>query len=402
MKIQNFILKSLFAAGLFLLVLGSLSSAQLVECDDFSKYIMNKTTAVMDNYKTIYAAWDANQGQQGWNKYRLGMIGNSITNAHPYMGSMKQGIRYPACSFRTYDNYARTLCGMNFGDLCWLVTDKGGSSGNASGMRATWGCSPGVENALTNLKPMWSIIMFGTNDVKGGSFGLNTTADAGMRCIVDKLLAENVMPVLSSIPPIVDQDGSLVNQVRDSIKAIAEEYNIIWLDLLQAFEDYGPPDGKSLMSDNLHPNVAPSGCGDGLFDTGCLETGGYNVRTKLSFDVLIMLDKEVVLAAANDVRGSVAGATAGDLSVMIKPNPVSISVNLSLEMRTAKSELRNFKIGIYDIAGNLISDLDQRGSHSAFRSSGYTWYTQDCPSGIYIVSVQSGDIKTQKYFTLVR
>jgi hypothetical protein len=75
--------------------------------------------------------------------------------------------------------------------------------------------------------------------------------------------------------------------------------------------------------------------------------------------------------------------------VRVFPNPFSTSV--FFELRTAKSELRNMSLGIYDITGKLIYKLDQRGSHSAFRSSGYAWNALNYPSGIYFVRIKTGE-----------
>lgn len=286
---------------LFTLLLSSIFllnfNAYPADCDDLSKYIKNAGPEVIDNYKGIYSDWKGNQLASGWNEYRLAMIGNSITNAVPYMSVFRNGVQSSQCQWQEYEAFGKLLCGGISGNDCWLWHDKGGSYGNASGMKASWGYSTGSPNAIKNLKPMWSIVMFGTNDTKGGSFGLNMSKSGGMRGIIEQLLAENIMPIVSAIPPMVKEPihDELVRRVRDSIQVIAEEYNIIWLDLLQAFIDFGSNGGKSLMGDALHPSTAVDLCGGGVkFNPECLRVGGYNLRTKLSTDVLMLLNDQVV------------------------------------------------------------------------------------------------------------
>jgi len=282
-----------FISFLFVLLFSSASYGQL--CEDFTKYIKNNTLQVRQGYDVLYDAWEQNQLSQGWNKWRLAMVGNSITNDNVFMSGYQFGIQSSQCEWQTYEAFGDLLCGPGKRtNNCWLTTDKGGSAGNQSGEKATWGCSPGVENAINNLKPMWSVIMFGTNDVSGGSFGLNTSTDQGYRCIIEKLLAVNVIPVLTAISPMNKsaEVDLMVLRVRDTVKAIAEEYNLIWLDLYQAFVDYGSNDGKSLLRDWAHPSKA---CGNGsYFNLSCLQDGGGNVRSKLTSDVFMMLKEEII------------------------------------------------------------------------------------------------------------
>jgi hypothetical protein len=90
------------------------------------------------------------------------------------------------------------------------------------------------------------------------------------------------------------------------------------------------------------------------------------------------------------------------MELVVGPNPFSTSVNISLEMRTANSELRNMQIGIYDIHGKLIQQLNNRGSHSAFRNSGYTWNALNHPVGTYIVRAKVGKKTLSKKVTLIK
>jgi hypothetical protein len=83
-----------------------------------------------------------------------------------------------------------------------------------------------------------------------------------------------------------------------------------------------------------------------------------------------------------------ANLGSGQNRLVTYPNPFSTSV--FFEIRTANSELRDMQLTIYDIHGKLVQQLDNRGSHSAFRSSGYTWDASGHPNGIYIVRFVNG------------
>jgi hypothetical protein len=89
-----------------------------------------------------------------------------------------------------------------------------------------------------------------------------------------------------------------------------------------------------------------------------------------------------------------------NLNLKAYPNPFSTSV--FFEIRNAKSELRNMDIGVYDITGKLVYLFDHRGSHSAFRSSGYAWHAQDQPNGIYLVKVRAGTRVLEKKIILIK
>jgi uncharacterized protein YcfJ len=88
------------------------------------------------------------------------------------------------------------------------------------------------------------------------------------------------------------------------------------------------------------------------------------------------------------VKDRVMGVGKG-IGIECWPNPFSTSV--FFEIRTASSELRNLQTAIYDIQGKLVQKFNNRGSHSAFRSTGYTWYTSGQSSGIYLIRVDLGN-----------
>jgi hypothetical protein len=80
--------------------------------------------------------------------------------------------------------------------------------------------------------------------------------------------------------------------------------------------------------------------------------------------------------------------TQGPAVFRVYPNP--FSSNVFFEIRNANSELRDMRANIYDIQGKLIQEFNFRGSHSAFRNSGYAWDARNHPNGLYLVRIMSG------------
>jgi hypothetical protein len=123
----------------------------------------------------------------------------------------------------------------------------------------------------------------------------------------------------------------------------------------------------------------------------------YLNQSQGTYYITAVTDSDNYVIVNNYVRASVVTVnnkyrqlTGQNLSCW--PNPFSTSVSISLEKRTAKSELRNMSLGIYDITGKLIYKLDQRGSHSAFRISSIVWDGRDnrgkiVPKGAYFVNL---------------
>src|SRR3989339_756830 len=45
----------------------------------------------IDSMINVNVRWQLNQGQNGWNKYRFGLIGNSVTNDGPFPSDLSEG-----------------------------------------------------------------------------------------------------------------------------------------------------------------------------------------------------------------------------------------------------------------------------------------------------------------------
>jgi hypothetical protein len=108
----------------------------------------------------------------------------------------------------------------------------------------------------------------------------------------------------------------------------------------------------------------------------------------------------VYIKSTADIRENTVTENLNHQTVLVSPNPFSTSV--FFEIRKTKSEPRNIHLCIYDIAGKLVYEFDQRGSHSAFRNSGYAWHAQDHPAGIYVLEVGAGNSLARRKIILLK
>jgi hypothetical protein len=136
-----------------------------------------------------------------------------------------------------------------------------------------------LDQEITAITPRYAIVMFGSNDVAARSifdFGRN------LLDIVDRLAAQGVLPLMSTIPP---NDENVTNQARVPrynavVRGIAQARLLPLMDLnreMLALPEHG------LGADNLHPNVFSGGACK-LTPEGLMF--GYNVRNLLSLQAL--------------------------------------------------------------------------------------------------------------------
>jgi hypothetical protein len=144
------------------------------------------------------------------------------------------------------------------------------------------GDPPYLAKELAAIDPRFAIVMFGTNDIQ--TRNLDAYAD-NMLTLVDALLAANVVPIVSSIPPRND-DATADLEVPTYVavaRGVAQGREIPFVDLereLRALPGHG------LGGDGIHMNTAPTGACD--LTTGGLAYG-FNVRnlvTLTAFDRL--------------------------------------------------------------------------------------------------------------------
>lgn len=130
-------------------------------------------------------------------------------------------------------------------------------------------------------KPASALIMIGTNDVV--SIDVDSYLD-NMRQIVEISLDMGVIPVLSTIPPMRDNEDK-VEDFNLAIITVAEEYDVPIWNYWLALQDL-PGQGMSL--DGIHPSSPADNAGTTLFTEENLEYG-FTVRNLMALEVLYLL-----------------------------------------------------------------------------------------------------------------
>ena len=104
------------------------------------------------------------------------------------------------------------------------------------------------------VKPSVALIMLGTNDVVSTS---DANFEADMRQVIELTIADGIVPVLSTIPPLfrTGLDGRS-EQLNVIIVRLAREYDIPLWDYWSALQ--GLPN-SGMGPDGVHPNWAPAG-----------------------------------------------------------------------------------------------------------------------------------------------
>jgi len=116
-----------------------------------------------------------------------------------------------------------------------------------------------ILGALANVRPAYTLILYGTNDWNEAScrshFPCHTIDD--LRLMVRRCKNMNSLPVLATIIPSnpdrnIPERNHWVASMNDLIRPMAQEEDALLVDLEEAFLAAGPlPD---LFSDHVHPN----------------------------------------------------------------------------------------------------------------------------------------------------
>jgi lysophospholipase L1-like esterase len=104
------------------------------------------------------------------------------------------------------------------------------------------------------VRPSVALVMLGTNDVPSTS---DANYEADLRRVIEFCLAQGVIPVVSTIPPLfrVGLEGR-AEQLNVIIARLAQEYDIPLWDYWAALQSLP---GSGMARDGVHPNSAPAG-----------------------------------------------------------------------------------------------------------------------------------------------
>lgn len=228
---------------------------------------------------------------------RLGQWGDSITDSWAYLSvTGTNGISIPPSSGHDYQPVLRWMgasqcangnvgCNDRTNPL-WA--HKGGSYCNQSGW--TLGHALGaVGGAIARAQLSWSLIMYGTNDMRSGWNA--ATYESRLQRLLQVSIDAGVVPVVSTIPPCRDYD-TRVAEVNSIVRRVATDMHVPCVDLHLLYTTLHPDDwdGTVVSNDGVHPS-APFG-GSNLSDEALLNDG-YVARTVLTLDMAELI-KSVV------------------------------------------------------------------------------------------------------------
>ena len=187
------------------------------------------------------------------------------------------------------------------------------SAAAMSGQTAEWVTQPGAaegsrcrrhESPLTCeyrlLRPAWSLIMFGTNDVEQIRDVGRYVEDMGR--IVDQSRSRGVIPILSTIPPRLDSRAlnGRVDQYNNALYRLAARRRVPLINFWRALEQPRMVN-QGMYSDGIHPNVYVSYDCDPFcrpldFGAPALRYG-YNQRNLITLETLDQIRKRVISPA---------------------------------------------------------------------------------------------------------
>jgi lysophospholipase L1-like esterase len=170
------------------------------------------------------------------------------------------------------------------------------ANGAADGSRCRAQESPMVcEYRL--LRPAWSLVMFGTND-------LEQIGDAGryrqdINRIVSVSRSRGVIPILSTIPPRLDSAAlnRRVSAYNDALYRLAANRGVLLINFWRALMQPGMVN-HGMHTDGIHPNVYSSYdctpfCRPLDFGAQGLHYG-YNQRNLITLETLDRIRRQVI------------------------------------------------------------------------------------------------------------
>jgi hypothetical protein len=170
--------------------------------------------------------------------------------------------------------------------------------GNNGSMTIRWAFA-NVDSWQKLCKPEVAVILFGTNDASYGPTPPDHTEM--MAAVVDRILADGTVPILTTLPPRGDQKTSprmmdRVRELRRAQLAVARAKKIPLIDFYTEIVSRQPDRwDKTLMGDRLHPsfrapwkmNFTPEG----------LKNSGYTLRTYLTMMKWVEVIEKVIQPA---------------------------------------------------------------------------------------------------------
>jgi hypothetical protein len=266
--------------------------------------------AMKANLRSIYLA-----GQSSGNRAGVfAKVGDSITESGSYLVDIGCGGTDQFGSYTNLTATANYFMGTSLGSApVWCGT---GNSFTRASMTAVTGwlssyalgstsACPAPNNTflkceIATIRPSYAFIMYGTNDLDHYSSASDLTAFRNnLNTIIDTTVAAGTIPVLSTIPPRLDNPtaGSRVAIYNQVIVEVATAKNIPLWNFWKTSTLSGMVN-QGMDGDGIHPNVYNGADGAVLTSTGLRY--GYNQRNLQTLQILEKLKRIVADNGAAD------------------------------------------------------------------------------------------------------
>lgn len=217
------------------------------------------------------AAMKAVHAKGGAAKGSVSQIGDSITYTKAFLAGVGWELKGPEW---------KTLTGRV--DAKLLNERKGPEHCNYSGWTAADGLGK-IKGVIAAEKPEIAVIMYGTNDVNKGVKPMDY--EKNMTAIVDACLEAGCVPILSTIPPILNKDAK-VAELNAVVQKIAKEKKVPLIDFNAGILQRQPGtawNGTILGKDDVHP----TGGKNFDFSPENLKVCGYALRNYLACKAML-------------------------------------------------------------------------------------------------------------------
>jgi hypothetical protein len=138
-----------------------------------------------------------------------------------------------------------------------------------------------IQQEVAAVNPAFAVLMMGTNDTE--PTGVHRF-ETNLRKLIDAILVEQVVPIVSTIPPRGDPTfDAVVPEMNAVIRALAQSRQVPYIDLWQTLT---PLPSQGLISDGVHLNVFVMSGAHGCWFTPAALMFGHNQRNRLQLTAL--------------------------------------------------------------------------------------------------------------------
>ena len=153
---------------------------------------------------------------------------------------------------------------------------------------------PPMAEVVKKYNPQVAVVLLGTNDANGGRSAAQYKAD--MTRVVELLIANGTIPVVTTIPPIKGKDD-LVKSFNAALMEIVKEKKIPVIDYYGEILKRRPTDwaGTLISSDGVHPSGDHGGASASSEPTDDnLKNSGYLLRGVITVRKLVEVKAKII------------------------------------------------------------------------------------------------------------